>query len=228
MGMTFSYLGNRYKSLNLTIPANTTDYSICANNTDTFPDWNENWDERDFWTICVIKNLTNDDSGAEMDIKFHDTTYSPIHITKDDIPAVFEPFVFRDVYITNNSDLDIYFDITFFNNRTITPPPYKPENLQLVEKDTSYVIISFDDTSLNNDSFDEKYFRVERSSTSSSEGFTQIATTQGSSLYYQNKTETIEYTDDTVSSGTIYWYRVRAYNDAGGNSPYSNVVEVNV
>ncbi len=229
MGMTFSHIGNRYKSLSLSIPANTTDYSVCANNPDIFPDWNENWDERDYWTICVIKNFTSKRFNPIMQIKFHDTTYDDIPITKDDIPAIFEPFVFRDVYITNPDETySLSFDITFFNNRTITPPPYKPENLEAIETTSDYVIIEFQDTSLKNASFDEDYFRIERSETSENEGFTQIATVTGTSLRFQNRTEKLSYTDNSISIGTTYWYRVRAYNDAGGNSPYSNTIEVNI
>jgi hypothetical protein len=227
--MTFSYLGNRYKSLDLTLSPGTTDYSVCANNPDTFPDWNENWDERDYWTICVIKNLRSEGLNVELDVKFHDTSYDSITISKDDVPAIFEPFVFRDVFITNlDSDYSVSFDITFFNNRTITPPPYKPENLEAIEVESSYVTLQFNDPTLKNDSFDEKYFRIERSSTSSTEGFSQIDTATGTSLRFQNQYETIQYTDNTVSSGITYWYKVRSYNDDGGNSPYSNVVEVSV
>lgn len=229
MSMTFSYLGNRYKALNLTIPSGTTDYSVMAENPDTFPDWNENWDERDYWTICVIKNLTSEGYNAQINIKFHDSTYDSIPLTKNDIPAVFEPFVYRDVYISNPDDTySVSFDISFYNNRTITPPPYKPENLEAIEVESSYVLLQFNDPTLKNDSFDEKYFRIERSSTSSTEGFSQIDTTTGTSLRFQNQYETIQYTDNTVSSTTTYWYRVRSYNDAGGNSPYSNVIEVSV
>lgn len=225
--MTFSYLGNRYKALQLTIPPLTTDYSICQNNPDIFPDWNENWDERDFWTICVIKNLRSVKLGAEISIKFHDTTYDSIPITKDDVPAIFEPFVFRDVYITNTDEFEnVELDISFYNNRTIDPPPYKPENLELVESDVSYITIQFDDTTLKNDSFDEKYFRIERSTTSSTEGFTQIDTVKQTSLRFQNQYEKLSYTDNSVSTGNTYWYRVRAYNDRGGNSAYSGVLEV--
>lgn len=229
MSITFNHLGNRYKSLNITLPPNTSDYSLMENNSDTFPDWNENWDERDYWNICVIKNLVSDGHGAELGVKFHDITYNDIPITKDDVPAIFEPFVFRDIYLSNPDTIyEISFDITVFNNRTITPPPYKPENLKVIDSTTSYITLQFEDISLKNDNFDEKYFRVERSITSSSEGFTQIDTIKGTSLRFQNQLETLQYTDEGVSTGNTYWYRVRAYNEEGGNSPYSNVVEITV
>jgi hypothetical protein len=228
MGMTFNFLGNRYKSVSIIVPAGTNNYSVMENNSDTFTDWNENWDDRDYWTIGVIKDIEADTTEEpSLLVKFHSEEYENILLKESNTPAIFEPFVFRDIFITNENLYDVNVNIIVFNNRTINPPPYKPENLIEYEIGSSYVKIQFTDPTVKNESFNEKYFRIERSTVSPTTGFSQIGTATSSSLRFQNENEKIIYTDDTTTIGNTYWYRVRSYNEEGGNSPYSNVIEVN-
>lgn len=74
------------------------------------------------------------------------------------------------------------------------------------------VMLTWADNSSN-----ETGFEIERSTTSSSAGFTALVTAAAGSTGYS---------DATAMASTVYWYRVRAVN-AAGPSAYSNVVEVN-
>ncbi len=57
-------------------------------------------------------------------------------------------------------------------------------------------------------------YYIERCTGLGCSNFSQIASVSGS---------TLTYTDTTISSGTVYNYRVRAQNSSGTFSPYSNV-----
>lgn len=211
---TLKFPGYRYKSLTLNIPNLTTDYNICENNISEFPDWNSNWNERDYWNICVIKNLTH-----EISIKFHSIDYDSIPISLNDIPAIFEPFNFRDVFITNISGYLATFDIQFYNNRGISPPPLKPTNFTGTRTSQTLASFSFTDNAINED-----YYKVERSNISATSGFNQIFTFNQPSNPQIMDSRTLTFKDTTAQAGHSYWYRIRAYNSTGGNSPYSEVV----
>jgi len=213
---SLKYSGNRYKSLIITLPDQTVDYSVCENNPSVFPDWNADWDKRDFWDSCVIKNLTHDIS-----VKFHSIDYHSIPISLNDIPAIFEPFNFRDIYITNISGYPTTFDLQFYNNRGINPPPYKPTDL--IAERVSHTLATF---SFTDNALDEAYYKVERSNVSATSGFSQIFTFQQPVTPQRMNTRTLTFEDTTVQTGHAYWYRIRAYNEYGGNSAYSNVVYV--
>ncbi len=91
---------------------------------------------------------------------------------------------------------------------TITPsPPTAPNNLDATSPSSGQARVTWSDRSNN-----ETSFKIERS-TSSSSGFSQIATV-GANVR--------TYTDSDVTKGRTYYYRVRASN-SGGNSSYSNV-----
>jgi len=80
-----------------------------------------------------------------------------------------------------------------------------PTNLSASSKTQNSVSLSWTDNSSN-----ESGFMIERSSTSSTSGFSQIGIST-----------TASYTDSGLSAATAYYYRVKAYNSAG-NSGYSN------
>lgn len=82
----------------------------------------------------------------------------------------------------------------------ITDPPYKTVHLTWQDNSTG-----------------ETGFSIERSSTSETEGFSEVDAVAENATEYE----------DEVLPGT-YWYRVRAHDDAGGYSGYSNVAEVTV
>lgn len=89
------------------------------------------------------------------------------------------------------------------------PPPLVDANeLRTVALSTTSIRVLWKDNSIG-----ETGYKVERS-TSSTSGFTQVATLPADSMTYN---------DTGLSPGKKYYYRVRPYND-GGNGPYSNVV----
>jgi hypothetical protein len=108
--------------------------------------------------------------------------------------------------VKDNSSLalpleNIITDITVTNNL-----PTAPSSLIATAVSTSQINLSWQDNSS-----DESGFKIERK-TSNSGTYTQIATTSANITTYNNT---------GLSTGTIYYYRVRAYN-AGGDSAYSN------
>ncbi len=88
-------------------------------------------------------------------------------------------------------------------------PPAAPTGLTATALSSSSIQLAWTDNSS-----DETGFKVERSSTSSTSGFSLVATVGA---------HTASYTDSTgLAASTTYWYRVYAYNSAG-NSSYTNV-----
>jgi len=222
MGKVNAQIGNRYRSLEILLLAGTVDYSVCQEHPNVFPDWNDNWDERDWWTILVLKNFTNG-----FTLKFHNVNHIDIPIKADDAPAIFEHILFRDVFLSNvTAGEDVYVNLIFVSNRPINPPPRRPKELTSEALSPTSVRLSFKDTTERNESYDEDYFKIERSSISGSGGFSQIGTTSPQQLLYVRPLITMEFTDSTVVTGTQYWYRVRAYNSRGGNSPFSNTTTI--
>lgn len=214
-------LGNRYKAFTISLADGITDWSLCENYPADFPDWNANWNERDYWDICVIKQLTN-----VIHIKFHGEQYNQIRIVPGDSPAIFEHIVYRDIYISNNSGSIAEFDLILVNNRTISPPPLKPKNLSAIAINANLIELIFEDDTLHSDNFNEDYFKIEVSNIGPTTGFLQIGTVKSPATMYVKRPITIKYSDSTVIGSTQYWYRVRSYSLEGGNSPYSNVATV--
>jgi len=85
--------------------------------------------------------------------------------------------------------------------------PDAPSDLAATAESRRRIVLRWQDNSSN-----ELVFEIERSRYSTA-SFEQIATVGA---------EAISYSDIGVDSGTPYYYRVRAYNDAG-HSPYSNL-----
>jgi len=212
-------LGNRYKGMHVAVPDGSIDYSICENFQSIFPDWNADWYERDYWDICVIKNLD-----GEIAIKFHSPDYNSLALLPEDSPAIFEHLVYRDIYITNLSGAEVNFNIIFVNNRTIDPPPTKPKNVTAVSINATTIKINFEDVTANKEVGDENYFKIERSSTGPTTGFAQIAIIPKPPLWGLVPPISMTYTDSTCIGGTQYWYRLRSYELYGGNSSYTSVV----
>jgi hypothetical protein len=91
--------------------------------------------------------------------------------------------------------------------------PAAPTNLQV----TQIPPLQGGDTKLQlswNAQADGTLFKIERSSTSAATGFTQIAEVGG------NQTS---FTDTGLTPLTQYWYRIKATNQAGDSTNYSNV-----
>ena len=87
-------------------------------------------------------------------------------------------------------------------------PPAAPTGLVATATSSASVNLSWTDSSS-----DETGFKIERSSTSASAAFVEVARTGPGVTSY----------DDTgLSLSTTYWYRVRAYG-AGGDSSYTEV-----
>jgi hypothetical protein len=212
-------LGNRYKAAHVSIPDGSIDYSICENFPSLFPDWNSDWIERDYWDICVIKNLD-----GEIAIKFHSPDYNSLALLPEDSPSIFEHLLYRDVFITNLSGAEVNFNILFVNNRTIDPPPFKPVNSTAKAINATTIKVTFDDITATNDPSDEDFFKVERSSTGPLTGFVQVGVCPKPALYGMVPPITLTYTDTSCIGTTQYWYRIRAYSTRGGNSPYTSVV----
>ncbi len=91
------------------------------------------------------------------------------------------------------------------NATTLTPPPNAPSSLTATAISTSQINLAWNDGSSNEDGF-----KVERSTDNLN--FAQIATVGAGVTGYQST---------ALNSGTIYYFRVRAYN-TGGNSGYTN------
>ncbi|MCJ7795719.1 MAG: fibronectin type III domain-containing protein, partial [Thermoleophilia bacterium] len=89
--------------------------------------------------------------------------------------------------------------------------PSAPTNLNATPASSSQINLSWTDASSN-----ETGFKIERSFSATS-GFSQIATLGANATSYSNT---------GLSPGTLYAYRVRAYN-AAGNSAYSNTAVTN-
>jgi len=91
-------------------------------------------------------------------------------------------------------------------------PPNAPSNLNGAPRAWSQIKLSWQDNSDNEDGF-----KIERKTSSSA--YSQIGTTG------ENITS---YKDNTVSAGITYYYRVRAYNNRGGNSSFSNIATATI
>lgn len=93
-----------------------------------------------------------------------------------------------------------------------TPPPAAPSNLTLLVASSSQINLAWVDNST-----DESGFRVERCQgpAASCASFVQVA---------QVAPNVTGYNDTSLTGGTTYTYRLRAYN-ANGNSAYSNSAE---
>jgi titin len=91
-----------------------------------------------------------------------------------------------------------------------TPPPSAPTVLTASSTSLTSVNLSWDDASTN-----ETGFQIERSLTSSS-GYSVITTTAANAT---------SYTNSGLTSGTTYYYRIKAVN-AGGGSSYAPVASV--
>lgn len=207
-------MGNKYISLQLSLPVDTIDYHVNKENSSLFPDWNKDWKDRIYYDKLVIKNLT-----ANISIKFHNTDYTSLPITTTDSPAIIEPFNYRDVFITNEDTITAEFDITFFSSLEISAPPLKPTNLTAIVINSNTINLSFLDNS-----FVDDYYYIERSIVSATSDFIELDNFKVYGNKNQYKVKERTYSDTTCSPSTQYWYRIRAYNSIGGFSPYSNVI----
>jgi hypothetical protein len=89
------------------------------------------------------------------------------------------------------------------------PPPVAPSNLRITGYTASVVDLTWTDNSINEDEFD-----IER-----------MVGSGGTWSYYDFvSANDTTYTDNSVSQGVTYYYRVRSYNSTGGSSTPSNEV----
>ncbi len=88
--------------------------------------------------------------------------------------------------------------------------PNAPTNLKATSPLQGQIVLNWEDNATN-----ETGFKIERSTTTGS-GFAEIA---------QVTANTTTYTDNNLTLGATFFYRVRAYN-AAGNSAYSNEASV--
>ena len=93
-------------------------------------------------------------------------------------------------------------------NLTMADPPSKPSNLTATPTATTKIRLNWTDNSDN-----ETGFKVGRSSTGPTSGFSEIVSLGANITTYENT---------GLTSNVQYWYRVRAHN-ASGDSAYSNV-----
>ncbi|MDD5652813.1 MAG: fibronectin type III domain-containing protein, partial [Candidatus Omnitrophica bacterium] len=93
------------------------------------------------------------------------------------------------------------------NVTTPINPPAAPKDLAAIAASTTQINLEWVDASDN-----EAAFQLERS-TKQNEGFVQIVSLEQNTTVYEDK---------KASSGTTYYYRIRAIN-AAGNSAYSNI-----
>ncbi len=121
-------------------------------------------------------------------------------------------------------DTEYFYRVYAFNSGGISAPastsattllqiPDAPSKLEATGNNICAVDLKWDDNSDN-----ESGFELERSTTSSTTGFTRIQT-------LGPDVET--YSDLTTENGNTYYYRIRALNDAG-YSDYSNVASVSI
>ena len=107
-------------------------------------------------------------------------------------------------FLRENGTVADYF--TIIKGGTVTPTaPAAPSNLTAIAVSTSRIDLGWADNANNEDGF-----RIERSTDGTN--FTEIAALPANSTAYSAA---------SLASGTLYFFRVRAYN-AVGNSNYSN------
>lgn len=90
------------------------------------------------------------------------------------------------------------------------PVPAAPSGLTVTGSSSTSIRLQWTDNSTN-----ETGFKLERSTTSATSGFTTITTTGANVTFYTNS---------SLTGGTRYYYRVKATNGAG-DSAYSNTVD---
>ncbi len=112
------------------------------------------------------------------------------------------------VCATNSAGDSEYSNVDDATTHSVVTIPVAPSNLSATAASSSQINLSWIDNSDN-----ETGFKIERSTTSNTSGFSQIATVGSNVCTYSNT---------GLGPGGHYWYRVRAYNSAG-NSGYSNV-----
>jgi predicted phage tail protein len=103
-----------------------------------------------------------------------------------------------------NSD---YSNTASATTQAASSPPAAPSNLTATAVSKSQINLAWTDNANNEDGF-----KIERCQGSGCTNFTQIATVPAGTTSYSNT---------GLSSGTVYTYRVRAYNGSG-DSAYSN------
>lgn len=108
-------------------------------------------------------------------------------------------------YVYRVQAYNVVGDSAYSNEAKATIAPKTPTNLVATPHSATRIVLKW-----TNPSSDVSGFRIERKRETGS--FTQIDTVSANSTTY---------TDDGVSPGTRYTYRVRSYNSYG-NSPYSN------
>ncbi|MDI6792084.1 MAG: PKD domain-containing protein [bacterium] len=94
---------------------------------------------------------------------------------------------------------------------TSASPPIAPANLTVKAVSSSRINLAWQDNSL-----DEAGFKIERR-TGAVGAYTEIA-----AIPARPGTGLVDYQDIGLEEETTYYYRVRAWNEAGGDSPYSN------
>lgn len=153
------------------------------------------------------------DSGVQSEVNIQNGSGNPfVNLASDDFhltadtnpgnPTIFTVDMLSIVYSANGGWTRGA--ISFIGGGSV---PNAPSGLNIITIGVGELLVGWSDNSVN-----ETGFKLERSSTGGGSGFAEIAQPAANATSYSNT---------GLTSGTTYYYRIRAYNGAG-NSSYSS------